>query len=48
MEPKIKVENLSFYYGKTKALEHINMEIEKQKITALIGPSGCGKGHING
>lgn len=43
MESKIKVEDLSFYYGNVKALNHINMDIEKQKITALIGPSGCGK-----
>lgn len=43
MESKIKVEGLSFYYGNAKALNHINMDIEKQKITALIGPSGCGK-----
>ncbi|MDW2799235.1 phosphate ABC transporter ATP-binding protein PstB [Clostridium boliviensis] len=43
MESKIKVEGLSFYYGNAKALNDINMDIEKQKITALIGPSGCGK-----
>ena len=43
MESKIKVEDLSFFYGNVKALNHINMDIEKQKITALIGPSGCGK-----
>ncbi|MGC6174014.1 phosphate ABC transporter ATP-binding protein PstB [Lacrimispora sp. 38-1] len=43
MEGKIKVENLSFYYGSVKALDNINIEIEEKKITALIGPSGCGK-----
>ena len=37
------VEQLSAYYGKFKALENINMEIPRNKITALIGPSGCGK-----
>ena len=32
-----------FYYGDFKALKDINMEIKKNKVTALIGPSGCGK-----
>ncbi|MCQ5167909.1 ATP-binding cassette domain-containing protein, partial [Roseburia hominis] len=29
--------------GTKEALHGINMEIEQDKITALIGPSGCGK-----
>lgn len=37
------VENLDFYYGTFHALKNINMNIKKNKITALIGPSGCGK-----
>ena len=37
------VRNLDFYYGASKALSNINLEIEPQKVTALIGPSGCGK-----
>lgn len=37
------VQNLDFYYGASKALSNINLEIEPQKVTALIGPSGCGK-----
>lgn len=40
---KMKIEDLNFYYGKFKALDHINLDIEEKKITALIGPSGCGK-----
>ena len=40
---KIKVENLDFYYGDFKALKNINIDIEKNKVTAFIGPSGCGK-----
>ncbi len=43
MNSTIKVENLNFYYDKFHALKDINIEIEKNKITALIGPSGCGK-----
>jgi len=39
----IEVNNLSLFYGNFQALKNINLNIEKQKITALIGPSGCGK-----
>ena len=37
------VQQLDFYYGTSKALSNINLEIQPQKVTALIGPSGCGK-----
>jgi len=40
---KIKVRDYSFYYGTTMVLTGINMDIEKNAITAIIGPSGCGK-----
>lgn len=42
-EIRIDVKNFNFYYGDFKALKDINMEIRKNKVTALIGPSGCGK-----
>src|SRR4051812_32565984 len=41
--PKISVKDLSFYYGKFRALKGINLEIPEHKVTAFIGPSGCGK-----
>jgi phosphate transport system ATP-binding protein len=40
---KIAVDKLSFYYGQVKALHEISLNVEANKITALIGPSGCGK-----
>jgi len=40
---KIKVKNYGFYYGQIKILSDITMDIEQNKITAIIGPSGCGK-----
>lgn len=40
---KIVTENLSFYYGTVRALTDITLNIEANRITALIGPSGCGK-----
>jgi len=43
IDSKISVRDLNFYYGKFHALKGINLEIEKNKVTAFIGPSGCGK-----
>ena len=40
---RILVKNFNFYYGNFQALKNINMEIKRNKVTALIGPSGCGK-----
>src|SRR2546426_2502687 len=40
---KIEVENLSFYYGRTQALQNISLKIPERHVTAFIGPSGCGK-----
>jgi phosphate transport system ATP-binding protein len=42
-EGKLKVEQLSFFYGKFKALSDVTFEIPENRITAIIGPSGCGK-----
>lgn len=39
----ITTRNLNLYYGDKQAIKNINMDIEKNQITALIGPSGCGK-----
>ena len=40
---KMKATNLSFYYGAFQALYDISLEVQANRITALIGPSGCGK-----
>ncbi|CAN5591210.1 phosphate ABC transporter ATP-binding protein PstB [soil metagenome] len=40
---RITIENLSAYYGDFKAVDSVDMEVEPNKVTALIGPSGCGK-----
>ncbi|MGE5851614.1 MAG: phosphate ABC transporter ATP-binding protein PstB [Deltaproteobacteria bacterium] len=40
---RMRVEDLSVYYGKVKAVKNVTMSIRTQKVTALIGPSGCGK-----
>lgn len=43
LSPKIETADLNFYYGNFHALKNINLSIEKNKVTALIGSSGCGK-----
>ncbi|HVY88521.1 MAG TPA: phosphate ABC transporter ATP-binding protein PstB [Hyphomonadaceae bacterium] len=40
---KISVEDVSFFYGATKALKNISLKLRENKVTAFIGPSGCGK-----
>ena len=40
---KLITRNFDFYYGSFKALRDIDIDIEANKVTALIGPSGCGK-----
>jgi phosphate transport system ATP-binding protein len=41
--PKIRATDLNLHYGEKHALRHIDMQIQPNKVTALIGPSGCGK-----
>ncbi len=40
---RLSVKNFNFYYGEFQALKNIDMDVKKNKVTALIGPSGCGK-----
>lgn len=43
MSNKIETRDLNLYYGDFHALKNINIDVEQNKVTALIGPSGCGK-----
>src|SRR5581483_7282489 len=43
LRAKAVIEDLDFFYGKTRALKHNNVVIHDRRVTALIGPSGCGK-----
>ena len=40
---KARANGLNFYYDKFKALKNLNIEIREKQVTALIGPSVCGK-----
>jgi phosphate transport system ATP-binding protein len=39
----LKIQDLSAYYGSFKAVTDVSIDIQANKVTALIGPSGCGK-----
>jgi phosphate transport system ATP-binding protein len=41
--PFIEIEDVSLFYGASKALKNISVKLEEKLVTAFIGPSGCGK-----
>ena len=40
---KLSAHDLNLYFGQKQILKNINIDFQKNKVTALIGPSGCGK-----
>ena len=40
---KVSLKGLKKAYGKTVALEHLDLELEQGSLVTLLGPSGCGK-----
>ncbi|MGD1060206.1 MAG: phosphate ABC transporter ATP-binding protein PstB [Methanomassiliicoccales archaeon] len=40
---KIRVRDLSLWYGKKQALDSVSMDVLEKNVTSIIGPSGCGK-----
>lgn len=45
-EYAIEARSLDVHYGAFKAVKEVNLQIRRNKITALIGPSGCGKSTV--
>jgi len=39
----LRIRNLNVYYGTFRAVKNIDLDIIRNKITAIIGSSGCGK-----
>lgn len=39
----LKAKDFSAYFGENQILKDINLNIEKNKVSAIMGPSGCGK-----
>ena len=40
---KILAKDVDVCYSEKQALNKISMDIKEKEVTALIGPSGCGK-----
>ncbi len=40
---KVRVGDLSVFYGEKQALFGVDLDVPANQVTALIGPSGCGK-----
>ena len=38
----LKIEDLTKSFGKTEVLKGIGMEVHKNEIISVLGPSGCG------
>ncbi len=42
-DPIVSIQGVSKYFGATRAIDDISIDIEAGEIFALLGPSGCGK-----
>jgi len=40
---KISTQHIVAWFGKTRALKGISLEVPEKQVVAIIGPSGCGK-----
>lgn len=45
-EYAITTKDVNIYYGSFRAVKNVNLNIERNQITAIIGPSGCGKSTV--
>ena len=43
MNTKLQVSALNAWFGTTRAIKDITIDVLEQKVLAIIGPSGCGK-----
>ena len=43
VDKELMIEDLDLWYGDKQALYDVSLPIAKNCVTALIGPSGCGK-----
>lgn len=42
----VSIKDLNVFYGDFHAVDNVNLNLETNKVTALIGPSGCGKSTV--
>src|SRR5438093_11879600 len=38
-----RIKDLSIWYGEKRAIDNLTLDIASNAVTAIIGPSGCGK-----
>jgi len=43
MALNVAIENLSFWFGQQQVLKNVSLLARRKEVTAIIGPSGCGK-----
>jgi len=43
LDPILQTRGLSVYYDAKKAVTDVDLDVARNRITAIIGPSGCGK-----
>ncbi len=43
LDPILQTRGLSVYYDANKAVTDVDLDVARNRITAIIGPSGCGK-----
>ncbi len=46
MSKSITMQDVDIFYGDFKAVEGVNLRVERNSVTAFIGPSGCGKSTV--
>ncbi len=42
-QPKIRIRDFNFYYGLTRVIKNVSVDMFAKNVTSIIGPSGCGK-----
>lgn len=41
--PRMTCRDVSVYYGDKRAIDKVNIDVDRNEVLAMIGPSGCGK-----
>ena len=39
---KMTAQSVNVFYGEKQAIKNVSIDIDKDNVTAFIGPSGCG------